>query len=254
MMRICKKITSLIVLGAFLLFFERSQNAQEPGQPAGTMLLNDGVSAYPTAWLDIPGLTTTINSTGYPVLVYASISGVQVDGYKSDRFDGKHEVSKLSFRLLIDGVPRDLSPHEFNYGAYELRGVTLSTLIQLQAGTHKCSVQWYSAEMKREHRAVASGSNGSRYIWALEVGNAADHRTLRKDLHEAVVLFGEETRKIDRMRSEIEAALRKELEPKLRAEIKESLLKDKEFIAQLKKAVASNPHDPSGTPKGASER
>jgi hypothetical protein len=46
------------------------------------------------------------------------------------------------FRLLVDGDQIDFTRQEFHQSGWELRGVTLSRIAFLAAGSHTISVQW----------------------------------------------------------------------------------------------------------------
>jgi hypothetical protein len=68
--------------------------------------------------------------------IHVQINGVQATGGSNI---GAH------FRLVVDGMLFDFTRHEFNHNGWELRGVTLSALSFLAAGTHTISVEWYTS-------------------------------------------------------------------------------------------------------------
>src|SRR5207248_2815810 len=95
-----------------------------------------------TVYVDIPGMSLTIVpaiTAWFQILV--QINGVQA--YKNNA--GQPQAIGAYFQLLVDGNWRDFTRQEFHYSGWELRGVTLSRLMQLNPGTHIIKVQWYVA-------------------------------------------------------------------------------------------------------------
>jgi hypothetical protein len=210
-------------------------------------------------WGDLPYFMTKINTTGYPVFINACISGVQLS----------HAKGRVEFRLLVDDVEYDRSVQGFQNedGVDQQRGVCLTALAALDAREHTCKIQARLSLVDyrdreaggklvvhgkgfRDNPAVFNGNgavwcdfDSTSHILAFELCNPDEFGKLREALYTAVKRFGEATK-------EIEQAVRAELEPKLRAEIKASLLKDSEFIRQLKAAIVTPPTSSSGSPKG----
>ncbi|EXI78791.1 MAG: hypothetical protein AW10_02781 [Candidatus Accumulibacter appositus] len=87
-----------------------------------------------TSYVDMPNMSMTIASPGgSQFLIMVNINGVQVQG---------GTTIGAYFRLLVDGTQWDMTRHEFNHNGWELRGVHLSRLLSLAAGSHTISVQW----------------------------------------------------------------------------------------------------------------
>lgn len=87
-----------------------------------------------TAWTDIPSMSITISlpRAAY-VLIMVQINGVQMQGGTTLRG---------GFRLLVDGSQVQQTYHEFNNSGWELRGVNMSEIRSLAAGSHTIKVQW----------------------------------------------------------------------------------------------------------------
>ncbi|GAA0750908.1 hypothetical protein LRH25_31480 [Ideonella azotifigens] len=89
-----------------------------------------------TGYVDVPNMQTSVT---VPANIYrwfqihVFINGVQTQGPAN--------VAGY-FRLLVDGSVYDVTRHEFNNNGWELRGVTLATMVYLGAGNHTISVQW----------------------------------------------------------------------------------------------------------------
>jgi len=95
------------------------------------------VSTTTTTWADMPNMSLSVTpAIGANFQIQVMINGTQVMGIGNV---GAH------FRLLIDGVQSDFTRHEFHNNGWELRGITLSRIAYLAAGTHTISVQWYTS-------------------------------------------------------------------------------------------------------------
>ena len=95
---------------------------------------NDKVSTTSVSYVDLPNMSMTINAAvSAQFLILVQVNGVQVQG---------SSTQAAYFRLLVDGANWDWTRHEFHNNGWELRGVNLSRLGQLAAGSHTISVQW----------------------------------------------------------------------------------------------------------------
>jgi hypothetical protein len=92
------------------------------------------ISTTSTNYVDMPNMSLSIAPPiGANFLILVQINGVQATG---------STTIGAVFRLLVDGTVYDFTRNEFNNNGWELRGVTLSRLAFLGAGTHTISVQW----------------------------------------------------------------------------------------------------------------
>lgn len=100
--------------------------------------LTDRVStANSSAWVQIPGMGfTVVAGISAWFQIHAQMNGVGISGVN---------LSGGYFRLLVDGGQQDMTRHDFHNGGWEVRGVYLSKLVWLQAGTHTISVEWLPA-------------------------------------------------------------------------------------------------------------
>jgi hypothetical protein len=94
----------------------------------------DQVSTTSTEWVDMPNMSLGITA---PISALFQIL-VQVNGVQA--YPGNVGAY---FRLLVDGGQYDFTRHEFHNNGWELRGVTLSRVAPLAAGSHTISVQWF---------------------------------------------------------------------------------------------------------------
>ena len=105
-----------------------------------SIVKNDKVDVTATSWQPMPGMSLAFNAAiPSPFLINVAINGVQALP------TGAPEPHIASFfRLLVDGGQHDLTRHEFHQGGWELRGVTLTRLLSLNAGQHTVTVEWYT--------------------------------------------------------------------------------------------------------------
>lgn len=91
-------------------------------------------STASTSWVDMPNMSLTINLpiTG-TVLILAQINGVQGTGGVNIRGH---------FRVLVDNVQLQRTSNEFHNNGWELRGIHMSEIKSLNAGTHTIKLQW----------------------------------------------------------------------------------------------------------------
>src|SRR5262249_1881828 len=94
---------------------------------------SNSINSTATSYVDMPNMSMTVTAqiSAY-FLVFVQINGVQAAGGNIGAY----------FRLLIDGAQSDFPRQEFHNNGWELRGVTLTRLIALGAGSHTVSVQW----------------------------------------------------------------------------------------------------------------
>ena len=132
----------LIVTGATTWGLYVSGNAYITGRTRDAKVRSEVVASNAVststlnAWLDIPNLSMTIISPdiGAYFDIRVNINGVQ--GTNAANIRGW-------FRLLVDGGEQERTANEFHNAGWELRGVMLSRIIYLAAGSHTVSVQWY---------------------------------------------------------------------------------------------------------------
>lgn len=94
----------------------------------------NAVNTTSTTYVDMPNMSLTINaSIGAYFQILVQVNGVQATG---------STTIGAYFRLLVDGTQYDSTRQEFNHNGWELRGVTLSRVIFLSAGSHTISAQW----------------------------------------------------------------------------------------------------------------
>lgn len=94
---------------------------------------NDRITIVSNSWTDMPAMTVTADIDG-PVLVLFKTGGVQACP----------EIKvRARFRLLIDGIEKAFTLHEFHNAGWELRDASLIWLeSSLAAGNHVFKVQW----------------------------------------------------------------------------------------------------------------
>ena len=97
-------------------------------------IAGNAVNTTSTGFVDMPNMSVTINA---PIGAYFQIL-VQVNGVQTT---GSNTIGAY-FRLLADGGQQDYTRQEFHNNGWELRGVTLSRILFLAAGSHTISVQW----------------------------------------------------------------------------------------------------------------
>lgn len=95
---------------------------------------SNAVNTTSTGYVDMPNMSLTISAAiGAYFQINVYINGVQATG---------STTIGAYFRLLVDGGVQESTRQEFNHNGWELRGVTLSRLLFLAAGSHTISVQW----------------------------------------------------------------------------------------------------------------
>lgn len=99
-----------------------------------SVVTGNSVNTTSTSFVDMPNMSLTINA---PINAYFQIL-VQVNGVQTQ---GSNTIGAY-FRLLVDGGQNDYTRQEFHNNGWELRGVTLSRIVYLAAGSHTISVQW----------------------------------------------------------------------------------------------------------------
>ena len=126
-----------------------------------TVVKNDKVDVTATSWQPMPGMSLAFNAAiPSPFLINVAINGVQALPA------GAPEPHIASFfRLLIDGGQHDLTRLEFHQGGWELRGVSLTRLLSLNAGQHTVAVEWYTSS----GMTSACWYNDSRQIQVIEL-------------------------------------------------------------------------------------
>ena len=120
-------------------------------------IAGNSVNTASTGFVDMPNMSVTVNA---PIGAYFQVL-VQVNGVQAT---GSNTIGAY-FRLLLDGNQQDYTRQEFHNNGWELRGVTLSRILYLAAGSHTISAQW----------AVTSGTltccwyGGYRQIQVIEL-------------------------------------------------------------------------------------
>jgi hypothetical protein len=100
-----------------------------------SVVIGNQVSTTSTDWVDMPNMSLAITAPiGANFQILVQVNGVQAQG---------STTIGAYFRLLVDGNQYDFTRHEFNNNGWELRGVFLSRLAFLAAGSHTISVQWF---------------------------------------------------------------------------------------------------------------
>jgi hypothetical protein len=98
---------------------------------------NNLVNTTSTNWVDMPNMALSVTpaiNAYFQILVV--INGVQMQG---------STTQGAYFQLVLDGTTSlDFTRHEFHNNGWELRGVVLSRIWYLAAGTHTIKVQWYA--------------------------------------------------------------------------------------------------------------
>jgi hypothetical protein len=126
-----------------------------------SVVKNDKVDVTATSWQPMPGMSLSFNATtAGPFLINVAINGVQALPAGAPE---PHIGS--SFRLLVDGGQHDLTRLEFHQGGWELRGVSLTRLLSLNAGQHTVAVEWYTSSGV----TVACWYGDSRQIQVIEL-------------------------------------------------------------------------------------
>jgi hypothetical protein len=117
---------------------------------------SNSINTTATGYVDMPNMSMTVTAqiSAY-FLVFVQINGVQA---------ASGDVGAY-FRLLIDGVQSDFTRQEFHNSGWELRGVTLTRVIALAAGSHTVSVQW----MTTSGTLVACLYGDSRQVQVIEL-------------------------------------------------------------------------------------
>jgi hypothetical protein len=131
----------LFVYGATTYGLYVSGNAYTAGRSTdqkirSSLVYGNAVNTTSTSFVDMPNMSLTISApvnANFQVLV--QINGVQITGVGN---------AGAYFRLLVDGNQWDYTRQEFHNNGWELRGVTLSRIVYLGAGSHTISVQWYT--------------------------------------------------------------------------------------------------------------
>jgi hypothetical protein len=109
----------------------------------------------------MPGMRLAFNAaTPNHFLINVSINGIQA--LPSGNPDPK--IASF-FRLMVDDGQHDLTRHEFHANGWELRGVSLTRLLSLNAGNHTVSVEWYTTS----GTTVACWYGDSRQIQVIEL-------------------------------------------------------------------------------------
>jgi hypothetical protein len=90
------------------------------------------ISGTVNTWVDIPKMTTVINTSNAPALISVNIGGTSSQDPKT---------SVAAYRLLVDGIERTrtLMSYESNSTVVPVSMVHLETLA---AGQHTVNVQW----------------------------------------------------------------------------------------------------------------
>ena len=122
-------VTSTGESGCSLRVAIQAVAANDSGTACGAV-----VSGGPTP-INLPANTITPfdGQIVVPAGVNVQINGVQATG---------GTTIGAYFRLLVDGGVQESTRQEFNHNGWELRGVTLSRLLYLAAGSHTIAVQW----------------------------------------------------------------------------------------------------------------
>jgi hypothetical protein len=98
----------------------------------------DYITTKSTNWTDMPQMIATAEIDG-PTLVLFKAGGVQGHGGANVR---------AKFRLLIDGIQKAYTLHEFHNNGWELRDVCLFWLESLAAGSHEIKIQWLAEQQQ----------------------------------------------------------------------------------------------------------
>jgi hypothetical protein len=94
---------------------------------------NNSVNTTSTGWANIPLLSLVVNVPVAALFqIVVQINGVQATGGNIG----------VQFQLVVDGSQWDYTRQEFHNNGWELRGVMLSRIASLGAGSHTISVQW----------------------------------------------------------------------------------------------------------------
>ncbi|MCP2729237.1 hypothetical protein [Limnofasciculus baicalensis] len=94
---------------------------------------NNKVETNSKSWIDMPDMSMTVTTGDNPVLILFKTGGVQCGDVQNER---------AQFQLLVDGVPKAYTLHEFHNKGWELRDVALNYLEILKAGSHTIKIQW----------------------------------------------------------------------------------------------------------------
>ncbi len=87
-----------------------------------------------TGYVNMSGMSLNISlPVAAHVLVLAQVNGVQCTGGTNKR---------AYFRILVNGSQVQRSTDEFNNNGWELRGIHMSEILDLPAGTHNIRLQW----------------------------------------------------------------------------------------------------------------
>lgn len=104
------------------------------------------VGGMVNTWVDMPQMTTVINTTNVPALISVNIGGTSSQDPKT---------SVAAYRLLVDGVEkaRTLMSYESNSTVVPVSLVHLETLA---AGQHTVNVQWSGSARASVDRSTRS--------------------------------------------------------------------------------------------------
>lgn len=92
-------------------------------------------NAVANSWVDMPNMSSNFTLSGNAsVQVTAQINGVQMQG---------STTLGCWWRLLVDGNEVERTRNEWNNNGWELRGIYMHHFVNLGAGSHTVSVQWY---------------------------------------------------------------------------------------------------------------
>lgn len=102
---------------------------------------NNKVTTSSTSWVDVPNMALTINlPVASNVLILAQICGVQTQ-MTGQPLDNKRPSY---FRILVDNSEVQKTRDEFHNSGWELRGIHMSEIKALNAGTHTIKLQWHT--------------------------------------------------------------------------------------------------------------